>query len=70
MKEIYRYRKGSSEISEGKFAHMTSGDLTCPWQEAKWDVTTGNLLMFPAKLKHENSFKVSVENETVYAEVR
>jgi nitrite reductase/ring-hydroxylating ferredoxin subunit len=70
MKEIYRYRKSSSEILEGKFVHMTSYDLTCLWYGATWDVTTGNFLMFPAKLKHENSFKLSLENETVYAEVR
>ncbi|MFL6394868.1 MAG: Rieske (2Fe-2S) protein [Nitrososphaeraceae archaeon] len=43
--------------------------MTCPWHGAKWDVTTGNLIWFPQKLKSEESFKVRIEDGTVYVEV-
>jgi nitrite reductase/ring-hydroxylating ferredoxin subunit len=55
-----------AELHEGQ---LNGKELTCPWHGAKWDVTNGNLLRFPAKLKPEDSFKVSVENDTVYIEV-
>ena len=34
----------------------------------KWDVTTGKLILFPEKLKSLRSFKVSIENDSVYVE--
>ena len=55
-----------AELHEGELAGK---ELTCPWHGAKWDVTTGSLIWFPQKLKPEESFKVSVENDTVYVEV-
>jgi nitrite reductase/ring-hydroxylating ferredoxin subunit len=55
-----------AELHEGE---LNGKELTCPWHGAKWDVTTGNLLWFPAKLNPEESFKVSIENGTVYLEV-
>jgi nitrite reductase/ring-hydroxylating ferredoxin subunit len=55
-----------AELHEGE---LNGKELTCPWHGAKWDVTTGNLVWFPQKLKPEESFKVSVENDTVYVEV-
>ena len=50
-------------------ANLLANELTCPWHGAKWDATTGNLIWFPQKLKDLESYKVSVENETVYVEV-
>ncbi len=43
--------------------------LTCPWHGAKWDLTTGEMSWFPQKLKSVGSYKVTVENGTVYVEV-
>ena len=55
-----------AELHEGE---LEGKELTCPWHGAKWDVTTGSLVWFPQKLKPEESFKVSVENDTVYVQV-
>jgi nitrite reductase/ring-hydroxylating ferredoxin subunit len=55
-----------AELHEGQ---LNGKELTCPWHGAKWDVTTGNLLWFPAKLNSEDMFKVSVEDDTIYVEV-
>jgi nitrite reductase/ring-hydroxylating ferredoxin subunit len=43
--------------------------LTCPWHGAKWDVTSGKCVAFPAKLRDEETFKVTVDGDTVYLEV-
>jgi nitrite reductase/ring-hydroxylating ferredoxin subunit len=43
--------------------------LTCPWHGSTWDVTTGKLIAFPAKIRDEESYKVTVEGDTVYVEV-
>jgi nitrite reductase/ring-hydroxylating ferredoxin subunit len=42
-------------IYEGRLAGK---ELVCPWHGAKWDVTTGKLILFPEKLKSLRSFKV------------
>jgi nitrite reductase/ring-hydroxylating ferredoxin subunit len=55
-----------AELHEGE---LKGNELTCPWHGAKWDITTGNLIWFPQKLKSEQSFKVSVEKDTLYVEV-
>src|SRR5918994_8020412 len=55
-----------AELHEGV---LEGNELVCPWHGAKWNVTTGSLIWFPQKLKPEESFKVSVENDTVYVEV-
>lgn len=55
-----------AELHEGE---LNNKELTCPWHGAKWDVTTGDLLWFPTKLKPEESFKVSIESGTVFLEV-
>jgi len=55
-----------AELHEGE---INKKELTCPWHGAKWDVTTGELLWFPTKLKAEESFKVSAENGTVFLEM-
>jgi nitrite reductase/ring-hydroxylating ferredoxin subunit len=47
---------------------LTGKELVCPWHGAKWDVTTGKLILFPEKLKSLRSFKVSIENDSVYVE--
>jgi nitrite reductase/ring-hydroxylating ferredoxin subunit len=55
-----------AELHEGE---LSGKELTCPWHGAKWDVTTGNLIWFPQKLNPEESFKVNVDNDTLYIEV-
>jgi nitrite reductase/ring-hydroxylating ferredoxin subunit len=55
-----------AELHEGE---LSGKELTCPWHGAKWDVTTGNLIWFPQKLNPEESFKVNVDNGTLYIEV-
>jgi nitrite reductase/ring-hydroxylating ferredoxin subunit len=52
-------------LHEGR---LTGKELICPWHGAKWDVTTGKLVLFPEKLKSLRSFKVSIENDSVYVE--
>jgi nitrite reductase/ring-hydroxylating ferredoxin subunit len=54
-----------ARLHEGR---LTGKELVCPWHGAKWDVTTGKLILFPEKLKSLRSFKVSIENESVYVE--
>jgi len=56
---------------EGAMLHegrLDGKELTCPWHGAKWDVTTGKLMLFPENLKSLRQFKVSVENDNVYVE--
>ena len=55
-----------AELHEGK---LKGKELTCPWHGAKWDVTTGNMIWFPQKLRNLGKFNVIVENGAVYVEV-
>ena len=64
MSDICKH--AGAELHEGE---LNGKELTCPWHGAKWDVTTGNLIWFPQKLKSEESFKVRIEDGTVYVEV-
>ena len=54
-----------ARLHEGR---LSGKELVCPWHGAKWDVTSGKLIMFPEKLKSLHSFKVSIENDSVYVE--
>ncbi len=54
-----------AELHEGE---LQGKELVCPWHGAKWDVTTGKMILFPEKLKSLRSFKVSIENDSVYVE--
>jgi nitrite reductase/ring-hydroxylating ferredoxin subunit len=55
-----------AELHEGE---LNGKELTCPWHGAKWDATTGNLIWFPQKLKDLDSYKVTVDNDTVFIEI-
>jgi nitrite reductase/ring-hydroxylating ferredoxin subunit len=55
-----------AELHEGE---LNGKELTCPWHSAKWDVTTGNLIWFPQKLRELGTYKVIVENDTMYVEI-
>ena len=62
-----------SNICSHKGAGLHEGrldgkELICPWHGAKWDVTSGKLVLFPDKLKSLRSFEVSIENDNVYVE--
>ncbi len=63
-----------SDICTHAGANLHEGELngkevTCPWHGSKWDVTTGKLIWFPSKIKDEETYKVTVEGDTVYLEV-
>jgi nitrite reductase/ring-hydroxylating ferredoxin subunit len=55
-----------AELHEGE---LNGKELICPWHSAKWDVTTGNLIWFPQKLRKLGKYKVTIKNCTVYVEV-
>ncbi|MEO9295706.1 MAG: Rieske 2Fe-2S domain-containing protein [Nitrososphaera sp.] len=55
-----------AELHEGI---LEGKELTCPWHGAKWDLTTGDLIWFPQKLKSIGSYRVTVEGGNVYVEV-
>jgi nitrite reductase/ring-hydroxylating ferredoxin subunit len=55
-----------AELHEGR---LNDKELTCPWHGSKWDITTGNLIRFPQKLQPLGSYKVSVEDDSIYVEV-
>src|SRR5579884_764331 len=55
-----------AELHEGE---LNNNELTCPWHGAKWDITTGQLLWFPQKLRELGKYKVIVENDILYVEV-
>ena len=54
-----------AKLHEGK---LINNELICPWHGAQWDVTSGKMILFPQKLKSLRSFKVIVENDSVYVE--
>jgi len=55
-----------AELHEGT---LEGKELTCPWHGSKWDITTGTMTWFPQKLRDIGSYKVEVENDTLYVEV-
>ena len=50
-----------AELHEGE---LVGKELTCPWHGAKWDVTTGNLLWFPAKCRFRLLFSEDLADTT------
>ena len=55
-----------ANLHEGR---LNGKELTCPWHNAVWDVTNGSLIKFPVDLKPLESYKVSVEEGSIYVEV-
>ncbi|MCS7142106.1 MAG: Rieske 2Fe-2S domain-containing protein [Candidatus Nitrosocaldus sp.] len=55
-----------ANLHEGR---LSGRHITCPWHRAVWDVTTGELVQFPVKLKPLKVYKVSVDGDAVYVEV-
>jgi nitrite reductase/ring-hydroxylating ferredoxin subunit len=55
-----------AELHEGT---LEGKELTCPWHGAKWDLTTGDMVWFPQKLKSIGSYRVTVDGGNVYVEV-
>lgn len=55
-----------ADLHEGE---LNNNELTCPWHGAKWDIKTGKLISFPQKLKPLQSYKISIDNDTVYIEI-
>jgi nitrite reductase/ring-hydroxylating ferredoxin subunit len=54
-----------AKLHEGK---LNNNELICPWHGARWDVTSGKMILFPEKLKSLRSFKVIVQNDDLYIE--
>jgi 3-phenylpropionate/trans-cinnamate dioxygenase ferredoxin component len=54
-----------AKLHEGK---LNNNQLICPWHGARWDVTSGKMILFPEKLKSLTSFKVIIENDDLYIE--
>lgn len=54
-----------AKLHEGK---LNNNELICPWHGARWDVTSGKMILFPEKLKPLRSFKVIVQNDDLYIE--
>jgi nitrite reductase/ring-hydroxylating ferredoxin subunit len=55
-----------AELHEGQLHDKI---ITCPWHGAKWDLTTGELIWFPQKLQSIGSYKIFVEDDTLFVEV-
>lgn len=55
-----------AELHEGE---LHDKELTCPWHGAKWDLTTGQLVWFPQNLQSIGSYRIVVENDTLFVEV-
>ncbi len=55
-----------ASLHEGK---IEDNRLICPWHSAIWDITTGDLIKFPAKLRSLRQYKVSIEEGYVYLEL-
>jgi len=49
-----------AKLHEGK---LNNNQLICPWHGARWDVTSGMMILFPEKLKSLTCFKVIIEND-------
>lgn len=48
---------------------LFENEITCPWHGSVWDVKTGKCTWFSEPLKDEPTYKVIVENETVFVEL-
>lgn len=55
-----------AELHEGT---IEGKELTCPWHSAKWNLETGELVWFTQKLKNQESFKVVVEDDSVFIDI-
>lgn len=55
-----------AELHEGE---LHGKEVICPWHGAKWDMTTGELIWFPQKLKSEESYKVVVDDDMLFVEI-
>ena len=53
-------------MREQNFTHCCK---SCPWHGAKWDAKIWKFDFVPTEIKGLESYKVIVENDTVYVDV-
>ncbi len=63
-----------SDICNHAGANLHEGKLegvyvTCPWHKAVWDVTNGQLVKFPVRLKSLEVYKIIVEENNIYIDI-
>lgn len=55
-----------ANLHEGK---LEGAYVTCPWHKAVWDVTNGQLVKFPVRLKSLEVYKVIIEGNNLYIDI-
>jgi len=55
-----------ARLHEGK---LDGKHVTCPWHKAVWDVTNGQLVSFPIRLRALEVYKVDLEGDELYIDL-
>ena len=55
-----------AELHEGE---IHNNEVTCPWHGAKWDLKTGQLIGFHEFLESIGSYRVVIEDDTLFVEI-
>lgn len=66
------FATGNTCTHEGAELHkgrIHNKELTCPWHGAKWDLTTGKLIWFRGFLEPVGSYRVIIEDDTLFVEI-
>ncbi len=52
-----------ANLHEGR---LDGNRVICPWHNAVWDLTTGNLVKFPVQLKELKKYDVEIIDDNLY----